>query len=243
MKVERDQRGIGFVKLSVRRLGRRHARDDRDRRYLVRPAVPAAPSYRFWFDNGWWGDQGLQPHCVGYAWAHYIEDSPKTHPEPGAFAEPSELYSEAQRMDEWPGEDYEGTSVRAGAKALLARGLVAEYRWAFTLQDVINILLTQGPVVVGTNWYESMFRPVIRYDAQGHPRVTLPVKGDIAGGHAYILNGVNVPAQVFRMKNSWGREWGVDGRASISFSDFDRLLSEDGEACLTVERSPELTPI
>jgi hypothetical protein len=32
------------------------------------------------------------------------------------------LYHEAQKVDEWPGEDYEGTSVRAGLDVLRTRG-------------------------------------------------------------------------------------------------------------------------
>ena len=32
------------------------------------------------------------------------------------------LYHEAQKVDEWPGEDYDGTSVRAGLDILRKRG-------------------------------------------------------------------------------------------------------------------------
>jgi hypothetical protein len=32
------------------------------------------------------------------------------------------LYHEAQRIDEWPGEDYDGTSVRAGMDVLRTEG-------------------------------------------------------------------------------------------------------------------------
>jgi C1A family cysteine protease len=37
------------------------------------------------------------------------------------------------------------------------------------------------------------------------------------------------------MKNSWGRGWGIDGRASISFADMERLILDNGEACMAVQ--------
>jgi len=41
--------------------------------------------------------------------------------------------------------------------------------------------------------------------------------------------------QLFRIKNSWGRSWGVKGSAFISFANMQRLINENGEICLAVE--------
>lgn len=223
------------------RLGRRHARDDRDRRHLARAKVPAAvPQFKYWWDLGWSGDQGWKPQCVAYAWLHYLEGSPITHPEEGALIDPGKYYRECQLRDEWPGEDYDGTSVRAGAKYAQELGLIGEYLWAFDLQTMINVVLTQGPVIVGTNWYDQMFDPEWSPTLN---RVVIRVGGGLAGGHAYLVNGVNLGLETFRIKNSWGTDWGSQGRVSISFADMERLLREDGEACLTREERPELTPV
>jgi hypothetical protein len=58
------------------------------------------------------------------------------------------LYDEALKIDEWPGEADEGTSVRAGGQILLTRGHrrpggtesladgISAYRWAKTVDDV-----------------------------------------------------------------------------------------------------------
>lgn len=210
-------------------LGRIHLPDARDHAYLIADVLPRARSlrpWRYWWDNGWWGDQGETPQCVAYAWEHWLDDGPVLHPKRPVF-DPALIYQLAQENDETPGVNYEGTSVRGGAKALAFLGKIGEYRWAWNVETVANAVLQLGPVVVGTNFYQAMFEP----DSRGFIRPG----GALVGGHAYVLSGVNVWLKRFRMKNSWGRGWGQAGHAWITFDDFARLLSEDGEACLATE--------
>jgi hypothetical protein len=148
--------------------------------------------------------------------------------------QPDWIYHEAQKVDEWPGESYDGTSVRAGAKVLLDQGKIQEYQWSFDLDTVISHLLEVGPVVVGTNWYEQMFTPV---PIKNSKAVQIKIGGDVAGGHAWKLDGVSLNLKLIRMKNSWGKEWGTNGFARISFDDMERLIHEQGEACRAVEIS------
>lgn len=222
-------------------LGRKPAQDSRDKLFpmgaLMRPLGLIGvekPRTRYWNDEGWWGNQGDTSMCVAYAWTHYIEDGPVTHLSTRArlagnpYVEPEVLYRRAQAIDEWPGENYDGTSVRAGAAVLRERGLVASYHWAFNLTDLVDALLTLGPVVVGTEWYEGMDRP-------SWLTGLIKVEGESLGGHAYVLNGVNTIAKRFRLKNSWGRAWGKKGRAYIRFDDMERLISEGGEVAIATE--------
>ena len=219
-------------------LGRVRVEDANDERFPMRSLLPAATSertYRYWWPSGWWGNQGSLPHCVAYSWMHFIEDGPVTHfyesnddhHEKPLFNTTS-LYNEAQKVDAWPGENYDGTSVRAGAKILQKRGVIGEYRWAWDVDTVIQTLLEVGPVVAGTWWYSSMFQP--------DDEAIIKVEGSRAGGHAYLLNGVNTKKGLIRIKNSWGRAWGNKGFAYISFEDMDRLIREAGEACIATEK-------
>lgn len=230
------------------RLGRRHAPDERDFVLAqlipetLEPPITSLPNYpmKRWYDLGWWGDQGQTSQCVAYAWTHFVEDSPITHPEtvsPASIWKPADLYADAQRLDEWPGSDYDGTSVRGGAKAVQARGRITSYAFGWDSNTLARWILQYGPAVAGTNWYSSMFQPIWRTDALGTRRLYLnidPTSG-IAGGHAFVINGVDVERRIFRMKNSWGRGWASEGRCSIDFTDMDVLLADDGEFCTTLE--------
>ncbi len=210
-------------------LGRLASKDERDQAFPIRALLPARAStrrWRNWWTHGWRGDQDDTPHCVGFAWTHWLHAGPTTQPG-SPVLDPHMLYRAAQQLDEWPGEAYEGTSVRGGAKALVQHGYVGEYRWAFTIDDVVQAVLELGPVVVGTDWFESMFYP----NKAGEVRV----QGGPVGGHAYLLYGVNRNTKRFHALNSWGPSWGKNGTFSISIDDMGTLLDRDGEACLAVE--------
>ena len=211
-------------------LGRHYAPDIRDRNYLIKDKVTAPPqkiTSKYWANNEWWGDQGNTPQCVGYAWAHWIEDGPVTHGGVAPIIHPTLIYKEAQKLDEWIGENYDGTSVRGAAKYLQKNKKIGNYYWAFDLNTLVNTVLNVGPVVVGTYWYLRMFYP----DKTG----LIKIGGPIMGGHAYVINGVDVNKKLFRIKNSWGKKWGVNGSAYISFNDMNLLIKMGGEICLATE--------
>lgn len=203
-----------------RRYGRRHQPDPRDHRHLLK--VGELQGSKHWREGLWRGDQDTLPACVGYACAHWLSGYPLSQ-----YVDPVGIYRLAQQLDEWPGDDYEGTSVRAGMKVLELLGFVAEYKWAFEIEPLISAVLEVGPVVVGTNWYSRMDDT----DESGLFRVG----GRVSGGHAYLITGVDTRRGRFRVKNSW-LQWGLDGRGFISFEDMQRLIAEDGEICLAMEQ-------
>jgi hypothetical protein len=211
-------------------LGRVYVPDARDKNFLISNKFPIQTksiTSKYWDANMWWGNQGNTPQCVGYAWAHWIADGPITHSGVQPPVNPTTIYGEAQKVDEWIGENYAGTSVRGGAKYLKTSGKISSYLWAFDINTLVNTVLNVGPVVVGTNWYNGMFYP----DKTGLIRIT----GRLAGGHAYVINGVDTRTKRFRIKNSWGKTWGQSGHAYISYTDMARLIRENGEICLAIE--------
>lgn len=217
-----------------RKFGRIESPDDRDKLFpvsAVLASVPPGLTQKYWWADGWWGDQGTTSECTAYSWMHWVEDGPvvqdHSNRPPKPLIAPKELYTEAQKRDPWEGEAYDGSSVRAVAKCLLDLGVISTYRWATNVQDVVNTVLTLGPMVVGTKWYGNMNEP----GSNGVMRLG----GRSMGGHAYVINGVDTQKNMFRIKNSWGKRWGKEGFAFISIDDFDKLLADGGEACIAFE--------
>jgi len=175
-------------------------------------------------------DQKQEGSCVGHGFAHELAAFPYpikniTH------AEAVKLYKKAQTLDEWPGSNYEGTSVLAGVKAVqeMYPRAIESYRWANTLQDVIATVGWHGPVVIGVNWYSGFYNP----DSNG----TIYISGSIAGGHCLLIRAVDIVKNRFMLRNSWGSGWGKKGNCFISFDNMNRLLRESGEFCVPIARN------
>lgn len=201
--------------------------DEESRNYPIRTLVEGQG-----LRTKWWGhtvvlDQGREGACVGFAWAHELDATPVAI-QGMTDARALEFYRRAQQIDEWPGENYSGTSVLAGAKAVQEQDYLDEYRWAFGVEDVLLTLSNHGPVILGINWYESMYSP--------DPNQYIRPGGRIAGGHAIEVIAYSHEAREIWLLNSWGPNWGWNGLCRMKVRDLDRLLSEDGEVCVPVLR-------
>ena len=226
------------------KFGRVYKVDERDLDFPVSPVLPEdRPEIdkKKWWADGWNGDQGKSPHCVVYSWFHWFEDGPVIQNIIPGINKPiydiTEFYNQARLRDDIILENYEGTTVRAGAKILHKLGYLKEYRWATTIDEVLQCLTYLGPMVVGTNWYQSMFTP-------SSGRNIINPRGRNHGGHAYVINGIDHHNELLRIKNSWGRSWGDNGHAYIRFHHFEKLLNEWGEACIPFQQTVNsITPL
>jgi hypothetical protein len=232
-------------------LGRRIAVDPRDREYLMRRKLATAdkvllPSAKTWRVNGRSLDQGLTSTCVGHAWKNFLRCAPMQTEKSGPS--PFDIYRRAVAIDPWADNDAEaamgdwdpsmdgGTSVRAGAKVLTDLGHLKSYLWAFDLSTVVEWVLTNGPCVVGTNWYSSFEHP----DPEGI--VKIEPGAAVLGGHAYLLRGINATRSLATLENSWGDNWGKAGAFYMPLADLERLIHEEGEACAAVEQKMTARP-
>lgn len=226
-----------------RAFGRVYKEDPRDNNFLIRDVIPQENlpyiEKKFWWADGWHGDQGRSSECVVYSWSHWLEDGPVIQNVILGRQKPmfntTEFYEKCQLWDQIPGNDYDGTTVRAGAKVLQKLGIIGEYRWAKTIDEVIAVVTHIGPMVVGTRWTQNMGRPT------SHRYIMRPT-GNENGHHAYLINGIDNNKELFRIKNSWGRNWADRGHAYMSFRNFERVLDDRGEACVAFENKVSSVP-
>lgn len=177
-------------------------------------------------------DQGNYGTCVGNGWAQWGNTLPidDKYTEKDARA----IYYDATVFDgqpddpDAPGGGQQGSSVRSGAKAVQKRSRLATYAFASSIDDIKKYLQTkQGPVVIGSDWYNDMFNP----DSNGYVKPT----GGVAGGHCFLLIGDLESEGAFEFLNSWGDSWGLGGHFKMKYEDFNTLFQAQGEACAAVE--------
>jgi len=106
------------------------------------------------------------------------------------------------------------------------------YGWAFGEHQMAMGIGYKGPAVLGVNWTTGMFDT----DVDGYIKPT----GAIEGGHAIVCPKVSVSGDYYELHNSWGKGWGVNGRARMKRGAMAELLTADGECCFPTIR--RLTP-
>jgi len=225
--------------------------DERSRKFSAVADIEDKPLRSKQWECDVYNDQGREGACVGFAWTHELAAKPRPIKRDAAFA--IEIYNRARQLDQWEGENYSGTSVLAGVKALQeiknSKGnpLIREYRWAFGTEDVLRTLGWKGPVILGIEWHSSQYNP----DENG--RIWL--NGDVVGGHAIMAKGIDIVwkdpegpetfdnvddlKSLIRLHNSWGPDWGIGGDAWFTVYELNYLLGRDGEACIPTRRAKE----
>lgn len=155
------------------------------------------------------------------------------------------IYEEAKKRDEWVGENYDGTSIRGAMKSLKAVGICEEKYWQYiplkkgnplngylenaALYKIIEYqkiplkyiylreALKRGPVTIGINVPETMFF----VSEQG---IVEKTESYDCGGHAMVLVGYNDSEKLFKVRNSWGTDWGDKGYCYFSYEFLEKII-------------------
>jgi hypothetical protein len=230
VKPDRKEK-IPEVEVEGKRLGRHLHHDPRSLNYPITEFLDQTKKITSKHWRRYLGplDQGQLGSCTGNACAGMIGSVPLhiNRAAGGPKIDENlaiELYEKATQIDEFGGEyppTDTGSSTLGVLKAAQQLGYITSYHWGFGVHDMMLTVAQLGPVIVGVNWYEGMDHP----DGNGF----LNIQGDIRGGHEFEVLAIEVETQSFIMENSWGKHWGNNGRAKITWHDMDRLLDQDGE--------------
>jgi hypothetical protein len=236
---------MDYIKPEDRILDWESFHDERSLSYGIRPLLASKVDQRpqFW-KEGIVLDQGQEGACVGFGWTAELLAEPFAPPSQPplkmATAMAHRFYKMAQKVDQWPGEDYEGTSVIAGAKIIKQEGFMGGYRWCFGIEDLRDAIISEGPVVIGIPWHQGMY----------HTRKSglVEVSGKQVGGHCLTVTGYDPEMEiegqkreVFRWRNSWGSSYGLDGSGYVEYNVLRDLLKQNAEACIPVDRKNTIT--
>ena len=189
-------------------------------------------------------NQGSEGACTGFGLstvANYLLLKRRVLPDRVPVS-PRMAYEMARRYDEWPGEDYSGSSARGAMKGWHKHGLCSEQEWRYQpapddrqgLTDARTSDARRRPL--GAYFRVNHTDLVAMHSAiaevgvlyataavhEGWQKVT--ANGEIVqsptmiGGHAFAI--VAYDEEGFWLQNSWGPDWGRNGFARISYDDW-----------------------
>ena len=220
--------------------------DFRDRMYVptlveVPPAMPLSRWTRLKIPVL---DQGNEGACTGFGLAtvaNYLLAQIDRVPDKSPVSARM-FYEMARRYDEWPGEDYDGSSARGAMKGWHKHGVCASKIWPYDPAKP-DMELTQTRAV------DAMRRPLGAYYRVNHRDLVamhsaitevgvlyatatvhegwenvnartgaIPYPGGVLGGHAFAIVGYDTNG--FWVQNSWGPGWGKRGFARVSYDDW-----------------------
>jgi len=186
-------------------------------------------------------NQGREGACTGFALATVANYLLRVRGQAANADEVSAwmLYEMAKRYDEWPGEDYDGSSARGAMKGWFKHGLCALTLWEDKNPD---------PGRAAERAADALSRPLGAYfrvnhkdlvamhaainetgvlfaTASVHPGWQVPsgeedirYEQETIGGHAFAIVGYD--SKGFWIQNSWGTGWGSNGLARLSYADW-----------------------
>jgi hypothetical protein len=144
------------------------------------------------------------PRCVGWSFEQFCEAAPMMT-KPGAVTG-YYWYDLAQDNDEWPGRNYEGSSVRGMMKGAEKKGVIKSYTWGSSHEESAHWLLYGfGTLIVGSNWYAEMSE----VDSKGFMREPASSLSTPIGGHAYLIFWYDEKEDAYWTRNTWGTAFGI----------------------------------
>lgn len=189
-------------------------------------------------------NQGTEGACTGFGLAtvaNYLLLRRRVLPDPVPVSARM-FYEMARRYDEWPGEDYSGSSARGAMKGWHKHGVCADKAWPYQLPPKAPAGLTDARsgdaarrplgayfrvnhqdlvamhsaiAEVGVLYATAMVHE--GWSRVGRDGVIAPMDR-ILGGHAFAI--VAYDDEGFWLQNSWGAGWGAGGLGRVSYDDW-----------------------
>ncbi len=195
-------------------------------------------------------DQGREGACTGFGLAAVINLLNTKKRNLQFRASPRMLYEMAKNHDEWPGEDYAGSSCRGAIRGWKNMGVCGDNDWPYMENDVGELTIERakaarfctvgayyrlhpeicdyhaalnevGAIFVSADVHAGWFSPKAPHAKE---LAVIAPSSTIQGGHAFAIIGYN--SQGFIVQNSWGTKWGSKGCAIWLYEDWLQNISD-----------------
>lgn len=191
-------------------------------------------------------DQGQEGACTGFGLAAVINLLNIRRNQHDIRVSPRMLYEMAKKHDEWPGEDYSGSSCRGAIRGWYNMGVCTEQIWPYVQKNVGELTVERAREARGntlgayyrlrpeiTDYHAAMNEVgAIYVSANVHdgwnapgavtgkklPHIPWSPTSTSTGGHAFAIVGYN--ERGFVVQNSWGEDWGEGGFALWLYEDW-----------------------
>ena len=195
-------------------------------------------------------NQGKEGACTGFGLAAVINLLNVQKRDLQFKASPRMLYEMAKKHDEWPGEDYAGSSCRGAIRGWKNMGVCSDEKWRYSadepgeltverakaaractvgayyrlrpeISDYHAALNEVGAIYVSADVHSGWFTPKA---ASARDLAVITPASTTEGGHAFAIIGYN--SQGFIVQNSWGPKWGTKGYAIWLYEDWLQNISD-----------------
>jgi hypothetical protein len=189
-------------------------------------------------------DQGQEGACTGFglaAVANFLLRTRRGASVPDANVSARMLYEMAKRYDEWPGEDYSGSSARGAMKGWNKHGVCTATKWPYQPGVEDNALTSDRAQEAKQYPLGAYFRVNHQDLVAMHAAITevgalyatakvhdgwqhvgadglIHQTPNLIGGHAFAI--VAYDRDGFWIQNSWGPKFGFKGFCKISYDDW-----------------------
>lgn len=191
-------------------------------------------------------DQGQEGACTGFGLstvANYLLRGRLNGSGNFSPVSPRMFYTMARRYDEWPGEEYSGSSARGAMKGWNKHGVCTEAEWPYHFTgDNQDGGLTEARMKAARRhplgaYFRVNHKDIVAMHSalaevgilyatamvhEGWNSVRadgiVPQSDVITGGHAFAIVGYTEMG--FWIQNSWGPDWGKGGMCLVSYDDW-----------------------
>ena len=215
-------------------------------------------------------DQGEEGACTGFGLAaviNYLLFRQFVHAKvpPSPTVSTRMIYHLARKYDEWPGEDYEGSSCRGAMKGWFHHGVCSDKLWPYRDRNGAAKFVPPDPRWTADAaqrplgaYYRIMKASITDLQAainevgavyvssdvhRGWDSIastksaipTIPWKTGAAPAGGHAFALVGYDASGFVVQNSWGEDWGFHGFARVTYDDW---LTNADDAWVAVMGAP-----